>query len=326
MSRSIAFLLLFLSIPLLGQQPSVPEIPYQSVPDFFKLPPRMYMGEASGVALNSRGHIFIYNRGEHPLMEFDNNGNFLQTIGDGLYGFLEAHSVRVDAEDNIWAVDVGSNMVIKFSPDGRVLMTIGRRTEFISLRPPGTPPPPPNPNNPNLVNETFDKPTDVAFGPSGDIFISDGYGNSRVVKFDKDGNWVKTWGKKGSEPGEFNLPHALVVDAKGLLYVADKNNKRIQIFDSEGNFLKEWRFSLGPSALCITGDPKHQIIYMTDSSVQRALKLDLEGNILGAFGKRGRALGQFGNMHGIACGATNEVYVADTSGWRVQKLILQPTH
>ena len=325
MSRCAVVLLFFLSAPLVAQE-SVPEIPYETVPDFIKLPPRMYMGEAMGVALNSKGHIFVCHRGEHPLMEFDNNGNFIQAIGDGVYGFVDAHSVRVDAEDNIWYIDQGSNMVIKFSPEGRVLMPIGRRSHIYDLPFPGAPPRAPNPIIPNEANETFYRPTDVAFGPTGDIFVSDGYGNSRVVKYDKNGNWVKTWGKKGTGPGEFDLPHAVVVDAKGLLYVADMHNKRIQIFDSDGNFLREWRLALHPTGLCITGVPGNQIIYTTDATVERGLKLDIQGNILGAFGEKGRMLGQFINMHGLACGSTNEIYVADSGGWRVQKLILHPAH
>src|SRR5881296_1838782 len=179
---------------------NVPEISYDSVPNFFKMPPNIYFGEGIGVATNSKGHVFVYTRsGETRLFEFDEKGTFVRELGQGLCGFVFAHAVRVDKDDNIWAVDEGSNMVIKFNPQGRVVMTIGRRPEAVE----------------ELVNftgqggytgankpYTFNRPTDVAWDKDGNIFVSDGYGDSRVVKYDKNGRFIKSAGKQGTGPGE----------------------------------------------------------------------------------------------------------------------------
>src|SRR3984893_8359549 len=192
---------------------NVPEIPYESVPDFLKLPPNLYLGEGIGVATNSKGHVFVYTRSQATrLFEFDQKGNFVREIGEGLYGFAFAHAVRVDPQDNIWAVDEGTNMVIKFNPEGRVLMVFGPRPDSVvgvPITPAfGAPPPAAEPY-------TFNRPTDVAWDPSGNIFVSDGYGHSRVVKYDKNGRYIASIGTKGSEPGQFNLPHTMAADAKG---------------------------------------------------------------------------------------------------------------
>jgi len=177
-----------------GQQ-AAREIPFESAPNPIKLPVELYLGEMAGIALNSKGHIFVFTRSGHTrLLEFDRDGKFLREIGRDLYGFDFAHVVRVDKDDNIWCVDEGSNMVIKFSPEGQVLMVLGRKWELVEGRPeqprPGSPAPP-------ARTGFFNRPTDVAWDVAGNIFISDGYNNSRVVKIDKDGNWVKAWGQRG---------------------------------------------------------------------------------------------------------------------------------
>ena len=167
---------------------TAPDIVYDSVPNFLKLPTGMYLGEGIGVARNSKGHVFVYTRGGDTshLYEFDPNGSFVREIGKGLYGFQMAHAVRVDPQDNIWVIDEGTDMVIKFTPDGRVAMLLGRRAEFNggvrATPPPNTPPPPAQPYR-------FGRPTDVAWDAAGNIFIADGYTNSRVVKYDKNGRY-----------------------------------------------------------------------------------------------------------------------------------------
>src|SRR5580693_2849048 len=195
---------------------NVPEIAYESVPNLLKFPANLYLGEGIGVATNSKGHIFAYTRSQRTrLFEFDPRGIFIREIGEGLYGFVFAHAVRVDSQDNIWAVDEGSNMVIKFNPEGRVIMTLGRRPEpndALAAPPPALP-------AANPGKYIFDRPTDVGWDAAGNIFVSDGYGNSRVVKYDKNGKFVASVGSKGSAPGQFNLPHTLAVDAKGNVSV-----------------------------------------------------------------------------------------------------------
>jgi hypothetical protein len=190
---------------------NVPEIPFESVPNFLKWPTGLYLGEAMGVATNSKGHIFVYTRSANTrLFEFDQNGKYVREIGEGNYGFEFAHSVRVDPEDNIWAVDEGTNMVIKFNPAGRIVMVLGHRPDAVA----GLVAQSPAPNVP-AEKYILGRPTDVAWDAQGNIFISDGYINHRVVKYDKNGRFLKQIGseKPGSEPNQFNTPHGIAVDA-----------------------------------------------------------------------------------------------------------------
>ncbi len=210
---------------------TAPEIPFRAELNFLKLPADLYMGEGIGVARNSKDHVFVYTRsGESSrLFEFDPSGTFLREIGRGLYGFSMAHAVRVDSEDNIWAVDEGTDMVIKFNPRGRVTMLLGRRPESHGLDatpPRGTPPPAAQPYR-------FGRPTDIAWDAEGNIFISDGYTNSRVVKYDKNGRFVRSVGSRGSEPSQLNTPHSIQTDRNGNVYVGDRGNRRIQVFSND---------------------------------------------------------------------------------------------
>ncbi len=225
----------------------IPAIPYESVPDPLHLPPDLYLGEVSGVAVNSKGHIFVLHRGNSTgpayaaaaaqLLEFDANGEYLREIGHHLYAWSFAHTVKVDAEDNVWVTDKGSDMVIKFTPEGRVDMVFGRKQEASDE---GTEPlKHPNPPLP-ARDGYFRQVTDVAWNKAGDTFISDGYINSRVAKVDRDGEWLKSWGERGTGPGQFHTPHSIAVDARGLVYVADRSNRRIQVFDGEGNFQRQF--------------------------------------------------------------------------------------
>jgi len=297
-----------------------PEIPYKSVPQFLQLPEDRNLGEAVGVAVNSKGHIFVFHRGGHTqLLEFSPDGRFLREIGKDLYGFVFAHAVRIDKDDNIWCVDEGSNMVIEFNPEGHVIMVLGRKPEAVEAPAAGHSETPPARDN------LFNRPTDIAWDAAGNGYISDGYGNSRVAKVDRDGNWVKSWGKRGTEPGEFHTPHSIATDLAGNVYVGDRENRRIQVFDRDGRFLKQWTNVGAPWAICITPGP-HQVLYTSDSVPGRIYKLDLDGKILGVFGKAGKRLGQFGWVHEIACPSENVLYVGEILNWRIQKLILHPSH
>ena len=203
---------------------NVPGIPFESVPNLLKLPAGLQLGEAVGVATNSKGHIFVFTRSAAThLLEFMSNGTFVREIGEGLYGFLFAHAVRIDPQDNIWAIDEGTNMIIKFDPEGRVQMLLGRRPESTPglLKEPASQPEP----------YRFNRPTDVAWDATGNIFISDGYGNSRVAKYTKNGEFIKSIGSRGTAPGQFNTPHAIAVDNQGNVYVADRNNFGNNILD-----------------------------------------------------------------------------------------------
>jgi DNA-binding beta-propeller fold protein YncE len=294
-----------------------PEIPFEAV-NPLHLPDGFNLGEVAGVALNSKGHIFIYNRGARTqLFEFDGAGKMLREIGKDLYGFTFAHVVRIDKDDNIWCVDEGSNMVIEFNPEGHVIMLIGRKPE------PSEAPPAPGSGTPPARINIFNRPTDIAWDAAGNGYISDGYNNSRVVKVDKDGNWVKSWGVRGTEPGNFHTPHTIAVDAKGSIYVGDRENSRIQVFNADGEFQRQITGIGAPWAICITPGAS-QVLYTSDSRSGAIYKLDLGGNILGRFGKAGKRSGQFGWIHEMACPNENTLYVGELLNWRVQKLMLHP--
>jgi streptogramin lyase len=348
--------LLFVLLPVtpFAQQP-VPEIRFDADPEFLKLPTDLYLGEASGVAVNSKGHVFVFNRGNttgpayaataSQLLEFDQNGKFVREIGRNLYAWSYAHTVRVDRDDNIWTVDKGSDMVVKFTPAGRVAMVFGRKKEASDEAAAWTRVTPPRPH----VDGNFRQPTDVTWDPQGNIFISDGYINSRVAKYDKNGDWVKSWGEKGTKEGEFDTPHSITADARGNIYVADRGNRRIQVFDPDGKFQRaisvvgvpvpaDARPAIGnrptaetaatqqpgaPWAVCITPGP-NQVLYMSDAYPGRIYKLSLDGKVLGVLGKAGKQPKQFGWVHEIACPSENELYVAEILNWRVQKLTLHP--
>jgi hypothetical protein len=354
MKRSILVILFLAASPLLAQQPA--EIRYHPVPDFLRLPPDIYLGEATGVAVNSKGHVFVFSRGNTTgpayaaaaaqLLEFASDGKFLREIGHHLYAWSFAHTVKVDMDDNVWVTDKGSDMVIKFNPEGRVVMVFGRKQEASDegteplkhVRPPLPP-----------VDGMFRQVTDVAWDTSGNTYISDGYVNSRIAKVDKAGNWLKSWGEPGDQPGQFNTPHSIAVDAQNNIYVADRGNRRIQVFDTDGKFLRQFTIDVpvpadarpaignkptsttgtmspgAPWAICMTPAP-NQVLYASDAFPGRIYKLSLDGKVLGILGKSGKQPGQFGWIHEIACPSENELYVAELLNWRVQKLILESAH
>jgi len=350
----LAAALLTISPWALAQQ-AVPVIPFDSVPDAIQLPKDTYLGEATGVAVNSKGNIFVLSRGNTSgpayaaaaaqLLEFDPNGRFIREIGKHLYAWSFGHSVRVDREDNIWVVDKGSDMVVKLDPTGdKVLMVFGRKQEASDedTAPLKHPKPPLAPED-----GRFRQVTDVTWDPAGNIYISDGYINSRVAKADRNGNWLKSWGERGDKPGQFNTPHSIAADAQGNIYVADRFNRRIQVFDGEGKFLRaitvdvpfdhDARPAIGnkpnpdatsgtfapgaPWTVCIT-PPPNQVLFTSDAYPGRLYKLSLDGKVLGVLGESGKQPRQFGWIHEIACPSEHVVYVAELLNWRVQKLIL----
>ena len=304
---------------------NVPDIPFESAPDFLKLPPNLYLGEGIGVATNSKGHIFFFTRSQATrLFEFDQKGVFIREIGEGLYGFALAHAVRVDPQDNIWAVDEGSNMIVKFNPEGDVAMVLGRRPEPVDGMP--TPPDP----SPYL----FNRPTDVAWDAAGDIFVADGYGNSRIVKYDRNGRFIKSAGTRGSQPGQLNLPHSIASDANGNVYVGDRSNNRVQVFDNDLKLKAVYDQVGAPWAVCVSPGP-HQYLFVSNSNPDsnnseiaavtgEIYKMELDGTIVGKFGHAGKQLGEFSTVHEIDCRNPDELLVSEITAWRVQKLTLHP--
>ena len=373
---------------------TTPEIAYEANADLLKLPDNIHLGEAAGVATNSKGHIFVYTRtgaahaavgssrtfykGGSRLFEFDQTGKYVREIGVGVYGLNYAQAVHVDPQDNIWVVDQGSSNVIKFDPEGRIQLVLSRKPEALSVRPAagrgggpegrGGPPPegrggapqegrgaaaegrggapagaqagpppggrlgPPGPPGTGIPGDSFIRTADVAFDRAGNVYVADGYatgaGNARVAKFDKDGHFIKSWGFRGSENGQFNSLRGIALDAKGNVYVADAGNKRIQVFDGDGTFKASISNIGTPSALCITSG-SHQYLYTSNSNDPETLdngeiyKLELDGTIVGKFGRAGRLPKEFGMVNAIECRNENELLVGELTNWRVQRVTLR---
>jgi hypothetical protein len=338
---------------------NVPTIPFDSVTDFLKISPDMNFGEVLGIAVNSKGHVVVlnhqgstnaplYGNASTQLLEFDQTGKFVREIGRGVYGIGYSHSVRFDRYDNLWVVDKGTNAVVRFNPSGFVTLNLGRRPEG-----PDDPAESyyrPRRNEPPVhIDGYFRQPTDVAWDSEDNVYVSDGYTNSRVAKYDKHGAWVKSWGSRGSggphadeNPGQFNTPHNIAIDRQNAVYVADRGNRRIQVFDTDGRFLRMIHLNVpydkkrhpvlgnvpanapdetAPWTLCITNGPT-QYLFTTDQEPGRLYKLALDGTILGMLGESGRDAKQFNWVHGLACPSEDVIYVADMNNWRVQRLTL----
>ena len=361
LKKFLLIALMLFTVATGAQQPAMPaaaDIPFDAQ-DFLKMPTDLYLGEIAGVALNSKKHIFVYTRtgaddGQTILeprsarvFEFSPDGSFVKEIGKNLYSKGWAHAVRVDKDDNIWLVDNGSDEVVKLGPDYRVKLILGRRPEPVAERvrragmEQNRTVPPPRPGY-------FYEPTDVAFDPQGNIFVSDGYQNSSVHKFDKDGHNVKMAGAaRGSGPGQFSTPHGIAVDARGRVYVADRSNGRIQILDNDLNYIGEIKYlpktpagyvapipafgtgpdgtynSLWPNTLCISPGTT-QYIYTHSMIPGQIQKFTLDGKLVGQFGTAGRKIGQLGWVHALACVSENEVWTGELLNWRVQKFTLKP--
>jgi DNA-binding beta-propeller fold protein YncE len=326
------------AVPASAQQ-DVPEIRFDSVPNALQLPAGLYLGEVGGVATNSHGDIFVYTRTGHPtitigtarpfahggsrLFQFDKSGKFVREIGKDSYGFMFAAQVRVDPNDNIWVVDQMTNMVIKFDPQGRVGLLLGRKAEAVPV-----PARPTTGDGAGQPSDLFERPTDVAWDAAGNIFVADGLGNARIAKFDKDGRFVKSWGKKGTAPGEFADVRSIAVDAQGNVYAADGGNKRIQVFDNDGNFKTAFTNVGNAQALCITKGPT-QAFYVSNSNPPNDIDRDgeiyrmrLDGTMTGKFGRAGKLLKEFGTVNAIDCRDENTLYVGEIGNLRVQKLAL----
>jgi DNA-binding beta-propeller fold protein YncE len=274
-----------------------PALPHRLVADWAQLPPGWNFGECSGVDVDKNDNVWVFNRGPHPVVQFDRRGKMLQAWPE--VPVKSSHGIRVDPQGNVWAVDVKGHIVLKLTPSGRILMVLGRS--------PGD----------NESKEYFNEPTGIAFTPGGDFFISDGYVNSRVIKFNRDGEYLAHWGRRGAGDGEFNLVHDVCLDPQGRVYVADRTNQRIQIFDSSGKFLGKWTDLGAPWGLYYAS--RENAIYMCDGLNNRVVKLNLEGQVLGVLGGPGKAPGKFDYAHNVAVDSEGSIYVVEIKNWRVQK-------
>lgn len=317
MRRVVAALVPFLlATSVLAQRPKdpalivpqvAPELDYVVAPTAVTLPEGTTMGATASVAFDSRGHLFVLTRGDRTFFEFDQNGAFVRSFGDRL--FTRSHGLRVDGEGNLWATDVGGHVVVKLSPQGQPLLTLGTRGEAGEW-------------NEAAGSRKFNQPNDVAISANGDVFVVQGHtpgpnGDARVLKFDKTGAFIKSWGGKGSGPGQFQVAHGIDIDSKGLLWVADRENQRVQVFDADGTFVREIKYAGLPCSL----DIGRQYIYMVNGFAGQVLRMDLNGKVLAALGKPGKGPGEFGEAHMIAVSPKDELYVADSVNAALVKFV-----
>jgi len=302
------------SNPALLVPQEAPLLEYVAVANPLPVPDAAAMGASSDVAFDSKGHLYVLSRGAKPLTEFDENGKFVRAFGDGL--FTRSHGIRIDKDGNIWATDVGAHTVMKLSHDGQVLLTLGEKGQAGAW---------------DDATHRFNEPNDIVIAANGDLFITQGHTpgagrggslqgqNPGVLKFDKTGKFIKFWGGKGTEPGKFDVAHGIAIDAKGLLWVTDRENQRIQIFDQDGKYVREVKYAGLPCSL----DIGKENIFMVNGFAGQLLKLDLDGKVLAAVGKPGPAgtWGEFGEAHFIAVSPKGEIYVADSVNRAVQKFV-----
>jgi hypothetical protein len=274
-------------------------------------------GWVSGLAIDDKEQIWLFTKGPDPVQVYTADGKFVRTWGKE--SFVDPHHLRIDRAGNIWVADFGQHIVQKYTPEGKLLLTLGTRGQ----------------SGEDATH--FKGPTDMAITPEGDVFVSDGYGNRRIVHFDKQGKFVKAWGTYGSKPGQFVLPHAIVLDSKGRLYVADRNSARIQVFSQDGKLLDQWSNLIMPWGLSVT---KNDDLWVCGSSPhwwyrngqypeikdQAFMRFSRDGKLrqvwtipLGVKGKTkpGDGIG----VHCIAEDSKGNLYVGDIYGERAQKFV-----
>jgi streptogramin lyase len=309
---------LLLAGPAFAQRPSDPALlvpqeaaamDYVAVPSAVTLPDGVTMGATAAVAFDAKGHLWVLTRGAVAFFEFDDKGAYLRSFGDKL--FTRAHGLRIDREGNLWAGDVGAHTVRKFSRDGQVLLTIGTAGEAGEW-------------NEAAGSHKLNQPNDVAVAGNGDIFIVQGHtpgpkGDARVLKFDKTGRFLTQWGGKGTAPGQFEVAHGIAIDAKGLLWVADRENQRIQVFDQKGTYVREMKYAGLPCVM----DIGRQYVYMVNGFAGQVVRMDLAGKVLAVVGRPGKGLGEFGEAHFIAVSPKQEIFVADSVNGALVKFVKQ---
>ncbi len=278
----------------------VPRLPHQLVEDWPKLPKGMNLGETASVDVDSHDNVWVFHRGKQNVIRFDRDGNVLDAWED--MPINSAHGLEVDHDDNIWLVDVTGHRIMKCDRNGRIRLVIA------------------NPGMRSGDNDApygFNRPTGLAFAANGDFYVSDGYENSRVVKYTKDAVYITHWGSKGTGKGQFDLVHDVTLDKKGRVYVADRTNGRVQVFDSDGNFLDMWPDIGNPWGIHYAEN--EDALYMADGDANRIIKLSTDGKILGKLGQFGKAPGDLALAHHLSVDSEGSIYVAEITNWRVQK-------
>ena len=287
---------------------------YRVVDNWAKLPDGWQLTDVASVAVDSKDRIYVFNRGAHPMVVFDRDGNFLRSWGEGL--FSRAHGLHIDADDNLYCTDDGDHTVRKCTTDGKVLLTIG-----VPQKP-----------APFMSGDPFHRCTHTALSPQGEIYVSDGYGNARIHKFTPDGRLIKSWGAPGTDPGQFNIVHNIVADADGWVYVADRENHRVQVFDGNGKYEAQWNNLHRPCALCCGGGksptfivgelgPGMPVNRMVPNLGPRLTIVDAKGQRLARLGGEkgaGLEVGKFLAPHGVALDSKGNIYVGEVgvTNWK----------
>ena len=308
--------LLLIGSTLAAQRPSdpallipetAPPLDYAPVANPVTLPEGTKMGATAAVAFDAKGHLFVLARGGASFFEFDPAGTFVRSFGDPM---TRAHGLRIDRDGNLWATDVGAHTVMKFNMKGELLLTVGVKGQAGAW-------------DEAAGERKLNQPNDIAIAANGDFFVVQGHtpglakGDARVLKFDRTGRFIKSWGGKGKGPGQFDVAHGIAIDAKGLLWVMDRENQRIQVFDAEGTFVREMKYAGLPCSV----DIGREFVYMVNGFAGQLLRMDLNGKVLAATGKPGTALGEFGEAHFLAVSPKNELYVADSVNGALVKFV-----
>ena len=307
--------------PVVRGSPDPAHINFRPAPPFLQLPPETKLGPCSGVDLDSRGNIYVIQRQSPPILIFDPAGKFLRSFGTTQIGrdpdFDGAHGIRLDKADFIWVTDRARHVVRKFDPSGQLLLTLGTD------------------GSPGTGHNQFNRPANVAFGPAGEIYVADGYGNSRIMKFDRTGKFLKTWGEKGTAPGQFDLPHAVAVGPDGRIYVCDRYNERLQIFDSEGTHKETWT---GFVPAGITFD-RAGVLFVSDG-ISKVMQISPRGQVVKFWGAEPAELGLTHGQkivtpitnpgglrfspHLISADSAGNLYLADVPNQMLHKLDRYP--
>lgn len=308
-----------------GKTPNYPRLNvstcYQVDAAWPRRPAHCKLADVPGIAIDGKNRVWVFTRAVPPIQVYDTNGEFLFAWGEDTVG--RAHHLKILPGGEVWLADIGHHVIRKYSQDGKVLQTLGR------------------PDEPGCDEARLDRPTDMAVTPAGDIFVSDGYGNNRIVHFDASGKFVKEWGRMGTAPGEFSLPHAIALDSKGRLFVADRNNARVQVFNQRGELQSEWRNLVVPWGFWVTKQDEVWICgsspmvwRQTDSVLgcppkdQLFMKCSTEGKLLQLWtvpkGDDGKEQpGELNWVHSLAVDEAGNIYAGDIVGKRAQKFVLQ---
>lgn len=287
------------SFGFVGEAVSVKKMVFEVVQGWGELPEGWAFKQVAGVAVDSRDRVYVFNRGDHPVIVFDRDGRFLRSWGEGV--FHSAHGIYIDQHDGVYCVDVQDHTVRKFNTDGRLLLTLGREGQ------------------PGEGGAPFNRPTNAALAPSGELYVADGYGNSRIHKFSTCGELILSWGAPGDGPGQFNIPHGVWAYGDDRVFVADRQNNRIQIFDSQGEFLTQWTDFRRPCSCFIDGEDN---VYVAELEARMSI-LSIEGELLARWGgTKSKAPGEFIAPHAAWVDSRGDLYIGEVlEGQRIQKFV-----